>query len=656
MKIARVETIPVSVPYRHRELSSQVARDGVSDVLVKLTTDDGLVGWGEACCGADTASIDAALHAMAPFVLGRDPWNRDAMRRDAFTHGLWQFRAGTGNFAWAGIDMALWDICGRTCGQPLWRLLGGVQQREATYFYYLARGPRESLAAQVAEGRAAGFEVFYLKVGLDDAEDLAMVAATREALGAGPRLRLDANGSWSLPQAVRNLQAFEEHDIDFVEQPVRDHPIGQLAALRARTTTTLCANEGLWSEADAYARIRARQAEIYCFSQYWVGSIGSFHRLAWVAEYEGLQVCKHTHGELGLAAAAAHHVVLTLPNGVEGHQQTAHLMQHDVLTATDPDRERPALGHARRARARRGRRRGRRRRGGSPVPSRRAVPSLATRSAREGGTVTAGRLEGKVALVVGGGSGMGRAGAAAMAAEGAKVVVSDISLERAEAVSRSIVDSGGEAAAKHVDVTSSELVQRLVVETVELFGRLDALYHCAADVQLVNTQDRRLTELEDEIWNRVIDIHLTGTFHVLKHAGRQMLAQRSGSIIVSSTVDALVGCAGLDSYTAAKGGVTSLVRSFAAGVGRDGVRVNAIAPSFVSSESQRVWLDDEQARATIQSLHILPVPTPEQIAPFVVYLASDESTAVTGTVFPIDAGYMAFKAQVDVMGTMQAGY
>ena len=130
-----------------------------------------------------------------------------------------------------------------------------------------------------------------------------MVAATREALGAGPRLRLDANGSWSMPQAVRNLQAFAEHDIDFVEQPVRDHPIGQLAELRARTTTPLCANEGLWSEADAYARIRARQADVYCFSPYWVGSIGSFHRLAWVAEYEGLQVCKHTHGELGLAAA-----------------------------------------------------------------------------------------------------------------------------------------------------------------------------------------------------------------------------------------------------------------------------------------------------------------------------------------------------------------
>jgi L-Ala-D/L-Glu epimerase len=344
VKVAKVETIPVSVPYRHREVSSQVARDGVSDVLVKLTTDDGLIGWGEACCGADTASVDAALRAMTPFVVERDPWNREAMRRDAFTHGLWQFRSGTGNFAWAGIDMALWDVCGRACGQPLWRLLGGLQQKEATYFYYLARGTPESLEVQVDDGLQAGFEVYYLKVGLDDAEDLEVVSTVRQALGSGPRLRLDANGTWTIPQALRNLRAMAEYDIDFVEQPVRDHPIGQLAEMRARIDTAVCANEGLWSEADTYARIRARDADVYCFSPYWVGSIGSFHRLSWLAAYEGLLVCKHTHGELGLAAAAGHHVVLTVPNGVEGHQQTAYLMVHDILTEPIPIARGPRWG------------------------------------------------------------------------------------------------------------------------------------------------------------------------------------------------------------------------------------------------------------------------------------------------------------------------
>jgi L-alanine-DL-glutamate epimerase-like enolase superfamily enzyme len=344
VKVASVETIPVSVPYTHREISSQVARDGVSDVLVKVTTDDGLIGWGEACCGADTASVEAAVQAMAPFVVGRDPWNHEAMRRDVFTHGLWQFRAGTGNFAWAGLDIALWDVCGRAAGVPLWRLLGGVQQHEATYFYYLARDASEDVAAQVAAGLAAGYEVFYLKVGLDDDADLTLVAAVREALGSGPRLRIDANGSWSVPQAVRMLDALAEHDIDFVEQPVRDHPVAHLAELRERTPTAVCANEGLWSEADAYARIRARQADVFCFSPYWVGSLAGFQRLAWVAEYEGLKVCKHTHGELGVAAAAAHHVVLTLPNGVEGHQQTAQLMEHDVLTEPLPIATGPRWG------------------------------------------------------------------------------------------------------------------------------------------------------------------------------------------------------------------------------------------------------------------------------------------------------------------------
>jgi len=344
MKVASVEAIPVSVPYRHREVSSQVARDGVSDVLVRVETEEGLVGWGEACCGADTASVEAAVHAMTPFVLGRDAWNRDAMRRDVLLHGLWQFRAGTGNFAWAGIDMALWDLAGKACGEPLYRLLGGLHSSEATYFYYLARGPREELQAQCADGLAGGFEVFYVKVGLGDEEDLAAVAAVREAIGPGPRLRIDANGTWSVPQALRNLHAMAEYGIDFVEQPVRDNPVGQMAEVRARVPMAVCANEGLWSEADAYARIKARAADVFCFSPYWVGSIGAFHRLSHVAALEGLEVVKHTHGELGIAAAAAHHVVLTLPNCVEGHQQTAYMMEYDVLREPLPIATGPRWG------------------------------------------------------------------------------------------------------------------------------------------------------------------------------------------------------------------------------------------------------------------------------------------------------------------------
>jgi glucarate dehydratase len=336
VNVAQVEPIVVNVAYRHRELSSIVARDGVTDVLVRITTDDGLVGWGESTSGADAASIEAAVTAMAPFVVGRDPWNASAMRADAFSYGLWQFRAQTGNFAWAGIDMALADICGKAVGQPLWRLLGGAVRSDVTYFYYLARGDDDDLREQAGAGLAAGYDVFYLKVGLDEKDDLRMVATLRDALGAGPKLRLDANSSWSLPQALRMLERLAEYEIDFVEQPVRETPLGHLGELRRRTSIAVCSNEGLWSEADAYARISAREADVFCLSSSWVGSLGAFSRLAYVAELEGLAICKHTHGELGIAAAAGQHVLLTLPNGVDGHQQTAQMMVHDVLTEDLP--------------------------------------------------------------------------------------------------------------------------------------------------------------------------------------------------------------------------------------------------------------------------------------------------------------------------------
>ena len=241
--------------------------------------------------------------------------------------------------------MALYDLCGRAAGQPLYRLLGGLRRNEVSYFYYLARGGDDDLRTQCARGRGAGLRDVLPQGRHRPEADIAMVATVREALGPGPRLRLDANGTLERARrAAASSRRMAEHDIDLVEQPVRDHPIGQLAEVRARLPMAVCANEGLWSEADAYARIRARQADVYCFSPYWVGSIGAFHRLAHVAHLEGLQVCKHTHGELGLAAAASQHVLLTLPNIVEGHQQTAHVMAGDILTAPLPIATVPTWG------------------------------------------------------------------------------------------------------------------------------------------------------------------------------------------------------------------------------------------------------------------------------------------------------------------------
>jgi len=345
MRIELVEALPVRVPYTHAEVSSLVARDGVTDVVVKLTADNGLIGWGECTRAADAAGIVSAIEAMRPIVLGRDPWDGEAIARDVTIAGAWQFQAMTGNFAFAGIDMALWDLCGKACGQPLYRLFGGAVRETVDYFYYLSWGTPEEIAAQCRDGVERGYTVFYLKVGVDAPAEEAMLAAVRRTIGPTRKIRIDANQAWSVPQAARLLSDWHARlDLDFVEAPVPIDPVELMLDLKRRVAVPLCVNEGLWREADAYRIIHSRCGDYLCFSSYWVGSLRRFQSVAHAARAQGWQVCKHTHGELGLTAAAGQHMMLTLLNACDGHQQTAQLMADDILSAPLPIATGPSWG------------------------------------------------------------------------------------------------------------------------------------------------------------------------------------------------------------------------------------------------------------------------------------------------------------------------
>jgi L-alanine-DL-glutamate epimerase-like enolase superfamily enzyme len=345
MKIVGLETFPVSVPYTNVERSSRVQRGGVSDVIVKLTTDTGLTGWGESCSGADTASIEATLRAMAHFVIGRDPWDTEAIARDVYKVGLWDYRLNTGNFAFAGIDMALWDLCGKDCGQPLYRLFGGAVRQEVDYFFYLATGTPDDVAEQCRDGVGRGYGCFYLKVGIDAAAEEAILNAIRSTIGPYRKIRIDANEAWTLAEATQLLTRWNDRfGIDFAEAPVKAFPFSLMQNLRRAVPVALCANEGLGSEADVLRTISAEAADVLCFSSYWVGSLRRFHTLAHFAHLNGIGVCKHTHGELGLAAAAAHHLLLTLPNAIDGAQQTASIMGDDILSEALPIANGPRWG------------------------------------------------------------------------------------------------------------------------------------------------------------------------------------------------------------------------------------------------------------------------------------------------------------------------
>ena len=344
MKIVKMDTYIVSVPYRWRENSARVRRDGVTAVLLRLETDEGHIGWGECCPGPNVESILEAVVAAEPILLGSDPWNTEQLAHHYFHTAHWDLRPMTGNFAYAGMDMALWDIKAKTCGQPLYRLFGGLMRSEVDYFCYLAADSPESVAAQGQSAREAGYGVFYLKVGVDFERELSMVSALRQAIGQEGKIRIDANGAWSVAEAVRYLEAFDHYHIDFAEQPVSQDPIRNMLELKQKIRVPLAANEGLWRQADVWEVIRARAADVLCFSPYWVGTLSAFHRLSHAAAIEGLAICRHTHGELGLMAAASHHLCLSLPNLLLGNQQTAALMEEDILTEELPIATGPRWG------------------------------------------------------------------------------------------------------------------------------------------------------------------------------------------------------------------------------------------------------------------------------------------------------------------------
>ena len=259
-------------------------------------------------------------------------------------------------------------------------------------------------------------------------------------------------------------------------------------------------------------------------------------------------------------------------------------------------------------------------------------------------------LQEKVAIVTGAARGIGQAGAEVFAGYGAKVVAADINEVGGQAVADGIVKAGGEAVFEWLDVRDSASVQATVNAAVERFGRIDALFHNAMSAPFINNEDCRITELPDYTWDKIIQLVLTGTFLTAKYVARQMLAQGSGSIVLTATVDAVIGQAGIDGYTAAKGGLISLTRSAAAGLSPEGVRINALCPSFVTTPAQAGFLDDPEQRTQFEAHHLMPITPPEDIAEYAAFLASDKARRVTGAIHLADAGYSCFKGKMDLRG------
>ena len=254
------------------------------------------------------------------------------------------------------------------------------------------------------------------------------------------------------------------------------------------------------------------------------------------------------------------------------------------------------------------------------------------------------RLEGKAALVTGGGSGIGRATALLFAREGARVVVSDLreadALETADAVR----SAGGQAAIAVGDVSKSADAAGMVRTAVQSYGRLDVLVNSAG----ISSRNA-LGEGADpeEIWDRVMDVNLKGSYLVSWHAVPEMERSGGGSIINLASIIGLVGYpagigGGFNPYAPSKGGVVQLTRNLAVDLAAKGVRVNCICPGYVTTNLTRGLTEDPETLARLEGLHPMGrLGRPEEIAQAALFLASDESSYVTGAPLVVDGGYTA---------------
>ena len=331
MRIVSVESMIVDLPFRRPFVVWRGAIPSKPHVFVSLTTDNGLVGWGEASpflfYAPETAQdIDSFIrYAMRGELLGQDP--RD-IRRLMDTFAMFDGHL----MAKAAVETALWDLLGQAADLPLYRLLGGAVRPSVPVTMVLHSDEPPAMAAEAAEWVARGFESLKIKIGFGLDQDVAMTVAVRERIGPGPRIRVDAEEHYGVKESLALARRLEPFAIELISQPVARDDWDGMRFLRERISMPLLADEGIHSPADVVQAVRTSAADQVNIKVLKSGGLLASQAMAAIAQANHLPVMIGSMIESGVGSVFAAHLAIALPNVFSTELCGPLLFASDALT------------------------------------------------------------------------------------------------------------------------------------------------------------------------------------------------------------------------------------------------------------------------------------------------------------------------------------
>jgi L-alanine-DL-glutamate epimerase-like enolase superfamily enzyme len=335
MRVEHVELTFLNLPLVRPEGWAWGRRSSYTLGLVELHTDEGITGLGEVnvCMGPDPDVIRTLTAQLARSLVGETPLAPQRFLARVMGAGWYPFHR-TAALVLGGLEMACWDAAGKYLGQPVSTFFGGATKRSFPSMYYVqAQADLDAMVEQAADAVERGFGTIYFKVGIEEERDVGLVRRMREAIGDGPKLRVDANEAWSPGTAVRILRRMEPFGIEYIEQPVSMFDIDGMAHVRRASGVAVGANQTSWGEHAILEIVRKNAADVIMTDCHQEGGLIPMKKVLSLCEVAGLPFVNHAYNATTMTLMAHLHVMATSTSTILAVQGHPDFLADDYVTA-----------------------------------------------------------------------------------------------------------------------------------------------------------------------------------------------------------------------------------------------------------------------------------------------------------------------------------